>query len=169
MSAARARAQRGAAGHAGAFALIAVLAFGAVDRRSRLAARVRHGAVPVVRAAAAPLHRDRRASPCSAWRGATPPARASPARSRCLLALCGIAAALWQQFVAAKSASCNLTLADRIMTATRLDTLLPSVFEARASCADAAVDLLGVPYAIWAALAFALCGIALVRVLHANA
>ena len=28
--------------------------------------------------------------------------------------------------------------------------LLPAVFEARASCADAAVSLLGVPYAFWA-------------------
>jgi disulfide bond formation protein DsbB len=56
-----------------------------------------------------------------------------------LLAVAGIAAALWQHFVAAKSASCNLTLADRIVGATRLDRLLPDVFEARASCADAAV------------------------------
>ena len=63
---------------------------------------------------------------------------------------------LHQQFVAAKSASCNLTLADRIIGATQLDRLLPDVFEARASCADAAVNLLGVPYAIWSALAFAI-------------
>ena len=31
--------------------------------------------------------------------------------------------------------------ADRIMSATQLDQLLPAVFEARASCADAAVNL----------------------------
>jgi len=83
-----------------------------------------------------------------------------------LLALCGIAAGLWQQLVAAKSASCNLTLADRIVTATTLDRLLPDVFEARASCADAAVSLLGVPYAFWAAACFAVCAIALLRVLY---
>ena len=41
-----------------------------------------------------------------------------------LLAVAGFAAAMWQHFVAAKSASCNLTLADRIMTATQLDQLL---------------------------------------------
>jgi disulfide bond formation protein DsbB len=86
-----------------------------------------------------------------------------------LLALVGIAAALWQQVVAAKSASCNLTLADRIVNATTLDRLLPDVFEARASCADAAVSLLGVPYAYWAAAVFALCAIALLRILYLSA
>jgi len=86
-----------------------------------------------------------------------------------LLALVGIAAALWQQLVAAKSASCNLTLADRIVNATTLDRLLPDVFEARASCADAAVSLLGVPYAYWAAAVFALCAIALLRILYLSA
>jgi len=86
-----------------------------------------------------------------------------------LLAFAGIAAALWQQLVAAKSESCNLTLADRIVGATTLDRLLPDVFEARASCADAAVSLLGVPYAYWAAACFAVCAIALLRVLRLSA
>jgi disulfide bond formation protein DsbB len=90
------------------------------------------------------------------WRG--------PAGSRAvgtlglLLAALGLAAALWQHFVAAQSASCNLTLADRIVNATGLNALLPAVFEARASCADAAVSLLGVPYALWAGALFALFG-----------
>ena len=75
-----------------------------------------------------------------------------------LLAALGLAAALWQHFVAAQSASCNLTLADRIVNATGLNALLPAVFEARASCADAAVSLLGVPYALWAGALFALIG-----------
>ena len=82
------------------------------------------------------------------------PARTGVAALGIALALAGLAAALWQQFVAAKSASCNLTLADRIVGATQLDRFVPDVFEARASCADAAVNLLGVPYAIWAAVAF---------------
>lgn len=82
-----------------------------------------------------------------------------------LLSLAGIAAALWQQLVAAKSASCNLTLADRIVGWTQLDQLVPNVFEARASCADAAVNLLGIPYAFWAAAAFAVCLLALLRIL----
>jgi|KBSMisStaDraftv2_1062788.scaffolds.fasta_scaffold33382_2 disulfide bond formation protein DsbB len=75
-----------------------------------------------------------------------------------MLAAAGLAAALWQQFVAAQSASCNLTLADRIVNATGLNALIPSVFEARASCADAAVSLLGVPYALWAGSLFVLFG-----------
>ena len=86
-----------------------------------------------------------------------------------LLALGGLAAALWQQLVAAKSASCNLTLADRIVGATQLDRLLPDVFEARASCADAAVSLLGVPYAYWAAAAFVVCALVLLRILRLSA
>ena len=73
-----------------------------------------------------------------------------------LLALCGVAASLWQHFVAARTGSCNLTLADRIVTATALGERFPDVFEARASCAEAAVSLLGVPYDFWALAAFAL-------------
>jgi len=99
-----------------------------------------------------------------AWRGATGSRVA--AGVGVLLALAGIAAALWQHFVAARSASCNLTLADKIVNATELDRLLPDVFEARASCADAAVSLLGIPYAFWALFVFLLCAIALVRVLR---
>lgn len=66
-----------------------------------------------------------------------------------LAALAGIAAALYQHFVAAKSTSCNLTLADKIVSGIGLDKLLPPVFEVRASCADAAVDLLHLPYEFW--------------------
>jgi protein dithiol:quinone oxidoreductase len=73
-----------------------------------------------------------------------------------LLLLCGIgiAAALWQHFVAAASDSCNLTLADRVVSATGLDQWLPGVFQPRASCADAAVDLFGVPYEFWSLALF---------------
>lgn len=87
-----------------------------------------------------------------AWRSA----RGQRGIAFALLLLCGtgIAAALWQHFVAAASASCNLTLADRVMAASGLDALLPEVFQARASCADAAVDLLGVPYAFWSLALF---------------
>jgi disulfide bond formation protein DsbB len=74
-----------------------------------------------------------------------------------LLLLCGsgMAAALWQHFVAAASASCKLTLADRIVSGLQLDALLPSVFEARANCADAAVNLAGIPYEFWSLALFA--------------
>ena len=36
----------------------------------------------------------------------------------------------------------------------KLDSLLPDVFSPRASCADAAVNLLGVPYDFWSLALF---------------
>ena len=78
------------------------------------------------------------------------------------LGLSGMAAALWQHFVAAKSTSCNLTLADRIVSGLGLDAALPAVFEVRASCSEAATNLLGVPYEFWSLALFAvLAGAAL--------
>jgi disulfide bond formation protein DsbB len=70
------------------------------------------------------------------------------------LAGAGVAAALWQHFVAAASASCNLTLADRIVSGLQLDALLPPVFQATANCADAAIDLFGVSYEFWSLALF---------------
>jgi disulfide bond formation protein DsbB len=70
------------------------------------------------------------------------------------LASAGLAAALWQHFVAASAASCNLTLADRINTAIGLDMLWPEVFAAYASCADAAVKLFGLPYEFYSGVLF---------------
>ena len=72
-----------------------------------------------------------------------------------LLAACGLSAATWQHFVAASSASCDLSLADRIMSATGLDGRFPDVFMAMASCADAKVQLFGLPYEAWSGLLFA--------------
>ncbi|MBQ0959654.1 disulfide bond formation protein B [Ideonella sp. 4Y11] len=83
-----------------------------------------------------------------------------------LLALSGAAAALWQHFVAAASASCNLTLADRILESLGLLDLAPEVFMPMASCADAAVNLLGVPYAFWSLALFALAGLACLSALR---
>jgi len=71
------------------------------------------------------------------------------------LALCGVAAALWQHFQAAASASCNMTFADRVVSQwLGLDSLWPEVFAPRASCADAAVNLLGIPYDFWSLALF---------------
>jgi disulfide bond formation protein DsbB len=82
-------------------------------------------------------------------------------------ALAGLAAALWQQFHAVNENSCDLSLAERITTGLQLDRLLPQVFIAYASCADAAVDVLGVPFAIWSALMFALLAALLAWTLRA--
>ena len=82
-----------------------------------------------------------------------------------LLSGAGIAAVLWQHFVAASSTSCNLTLADRIMNGSGLPSLLPEVFEARATCADAVANLLGVPYEFWGLALFVAVGAAAVGLL----
>jgi disulfide bond formation protein DsbB len=61
--------------------------------------------------------------------------------------------------VAAVTSSCKLTLADRIMSGLGLDALAPEVFAPRASCADAAVDLAGVPYEFWSLALYLLIGL----------
>jgi disulfide bond formation protein DsbB len=81
-------------------------------------------------------------------------------------ALSGVAAAVWQNQVAARTESCVQTLADRVMNATGLDGLLPDVFQARASCIDAAVDLLGVPYEFYSLALFVCLGAGAIVVLR---
>jgi len=78
-----------------------------------------------------------------------------------LLALGGIAAAVFQHEVAAQMESCVMTFADRTLTALNLEERLPYVLMVTASCAEAAAyRLLGLSYEIWSGLLFA--GIALV-------
>ena len=96
--------------------------------------------------------------------------RAAPGRKLAgslvfVLSAAGIGAALWQHFQAAASASCNLTLADKIVTALKLDSLFPSVFLATANCADAAVNLLGIPYDFWSLGLFAALTLAALHLL----
>lgn len=95
---------------------------------------------------------------------ALPQARRSAGALALLLALTGAAAALYQELVAAKSASCNLTFADKVMSALGLDSVLPWLFQVYASCADAAVALLGVPYAYWSLALFAVLGLGAAKV-----
>ena len=77
-----------------------------------------------------------------------------------VLALTGVAAALWQHFVASASASCNLSLADKVMGLTGLDSRFPEVFAAYASCADAKATLLGLPYEFFSLTLFVLLAFA---------
>lgn len=76
-----------------------------------------------------------------------------------VLAACGAAAALWQHFVAASTTSCNLSLADRIVSGLGLDSLWPQVFAAYATCADAAVKLVGLPYEAYSLVLFIALGV----------
>jgi protein dithiol:quinone oxidoreductase len=75
------------------------------------------------------------------------------------LAAAGLAAAVWQHFVAAGSSSCGLSLAGRINNAIGLDALWPEVFAEYANCADAAVKLFGLPYEAWSGLLFISLGL----------
>ena len=90
----------------------------------------------------------------------------APVASRLLAAVAlaagaaGLAAAVWQQGWASKSLSCAYTLADRIVSRTGLGEALPAVFQPTATCAEANQSLLGVPYAVWSAMAFALIVVA---------
>lgn len=97
--------------------------------------------------------------------GALAPGRVLPALLSWLVvpvAASGVASAWYQHFVAAKTNSCNLTLADRIVSGLHLDTALPSVFEVRASCADAAANLFGVPFEFWSLALFVMVAVAAV-------
>jgi disulfide bond formation protein DsbB len=94
------------------------------------------------------------------------PGRAAWVGLAVLAALSGVAAALYQHFVAAKSDSCALTLADKIVGRLGLDKAWPDVFEVRASCADAAVDLLHVPYEFWSLALYVILAMAALAALR---
>ena len=64
-------------------------------------------------------------------------------------ALLGAAAAQWQNAVAAKSSSCNLTLADKVLNALDVEALMPTLFKVTANCADAEVRVFGVAFEHW--------------------
>ena len=81
-----------------------------------------------------------------------------------LLALSGGASALYQELVASKSASCNLTFADKVISALGLDGAYPPLLQVTANCSDAAVSVLGVPYAYWSLALFIAMAAASLRV-----
>ena len=73
------------------------------------------------------------------------------------LGVAGLFAAGYQHEVASKLATCDMTFADRVLTALDLETRLPSVFMVTANCSEAsAYTLLGLPYEIWSGAMFTL-------------
>ena len=82
-----------------------------------------------------------------------------------LLAVMGISAAVYQHEVAAKMFSCNLTFADKLISALGVEPLWPALFQVTASCAEAAVKILGVPFEFWSLTLFALVALAAVMLL----
>jgi disulfide bond formation protein DsbB len=75
--------------------------------------------------------------------------------------LSGIASALWQQLHAVNEASCDLSLAERIISKLGLDNALPQLFTAYASCGDAAVSVLGIPFAVWSCILYVILALLL--------
>jgi protein dithiol:quinone oxidoreductase len=73
-----------------------------------------------------------------------------------ILALLGAAAALWQHGVAAKSASCNLTFADKVLNALGVEALFPALFRITANCAESAVRVFGISFEHWSLALFVL-------------
>jgi disulfide bond formation protein DsbB len=78
-----------------------------------------------------------------------------------VLALSGLWAALYQQFVAAQSEACGLTLADKLIMALHLHELAPWLFVAYAPCDRANIALIGIPFALWSAALFVVLGLVL--------
>ena len=84
----------------------------------------------------------------------------------CGLGVCGVLAAWYQYSVASEMFSCDMTFADRFMAKTTvLDAAIPWLFGIYATCMDARAELLGVEYAIWSLLLFAVIVIASLAVL----
>ncbi|WP_028358060.1 disulfide bond formation protein B [Brackiella oedipodis] len=77
-----------------------------------------------------------------------------------LLGISGAIAAWYQHNVAAHMFSCDMSFADEFMSrTTHLDSIAPWLFGIYASCSDADVKFLGLPYSMWALLLFALIAI----------
>ena len=97
------------------------------------------------------------------------PIRQSRVSARLLLglalaaALAGLAAALYQHFVAAaEPGSCAFTVPQRVIMWTGLDYHAPWFFQASAPCDEANAPLLGLPYSLWSgALAIVLIALLL--------
>jgi protein dithiol:quinone oxidoreductase len=83
-------------------------------------------------------------------------------------ALSGIASALYQQLAAVNENSCDLSLAERITTGLHLDRILPQLFIAYASCADAAVSVLHIPFAVWSCAMYAVLALLLAWTLRTS-
>lgn len=75
-----------------------------------------------------------------------------------VLSLSGAGVALYQHLVAARSASCQLTFADRIISTLGLADAWPAMFEATARCDEADKPWLGLPFSLWGAVLFAVLG-----------
>ena len=77
------------------------------------------------------------------------------------VALCGfgIFTALYQNQIASKAYSCNLSYADKMLDALGVEALWPAMFQVTATCAEAAVKLFGVPFEFYSLSVFVFVGV----------
>jgi disulfide bond formation protein DsbB len=80
-----------------------------------------------------------------------------------LLSLGGVATAWYQHSVASKLLSCDMTFADRLISHSQLDALLPYVFGIYASCMDAVTMIAGVEFSVWSLILFVLLALLALR------
>lgn len=73
-----------------------------------------------------------------------------------LLSIIGQLTALYQFVFASQSTSCKLSLAEKIVSNSKLDVLMPYLFEIKTSCADSVVKIFGLNYEIYSLTAFSI-------------
>jgi disulfide bond formation protein DsbB len=71
-----------------------------------------------------------------------------------LLSTAGMTAALYQHFVASKSFDCNVSLAEKIISTSQLNDIMPNIFGIFGLCADANPEFFGIPYVIFSFILF---------------
>ncbi len=68
----------------------------------------------------------------------------------------GISVATYHFFIANNSTDCAISFAEKFMQFTKLNIILPQVFESYALCSESNVKILGVPYVILSMIMFIL-------------
>lgn len=71
-----------------------------------------------------------------------------------MLASVGEVVALYQLLVASKSFDCSITLAEKVISLTHLNELIPGLFGVFALCGDANPPILGIPYIFYSIVLF---------------
>lgn len=73
-----------------------------------------------------------------------------------VISIVGATAATYQTIWASQSESCGISLAEKIISFTKLNEMIPNVFEAYALCSQSNINLIGIPYSVWAGMGFIL-------------
>lgn len=71
-----------------------------------------------------------------------------------LFSIFGIIIAIYQTIWANQSQSCAISFAEKFISFTQLNKLIPFIFESYALCAESNVDFMGLPYSVWGMFSF---------------